>query len=251
MRSAAGSQINDVRFGDTWLKTFKQSYGWRRRLTHGEAGAADRDSVEGARRVIPETLASYDADGTYSADETALMYRHMPQKRIVNDITKATNAKKAYQRITVIHCVNATGSHRMPPQVTIKSSGKRNGKPPRPQSLRKINLNKLGVLYNWNTNAGMTSDLFEEFMKMFKRRSYLRRAGKDKFGLLGCNSNLVSFSALPLLLLQLWQSSFSASSFHQNVFFCCVCRKEIVLLLDGFAGHKPPSDECQRFDVGE
>ena len=60
---------NDLNFGYTWLKTFKETYGWQRRMTHGEAGAADQVGIESAQRVLPQ----YDADDIYNADETALM----------------------------------------------------------------------------------------------------------------------------------------------------------------------------------
>ena len=60
---------NDLNFGYTWLKTFKETYGWQRRMTHGEAGAADQVGIESAQRVLPR----YDADDIYNADETAFM----------------------------------------------------------------------------------------------------------------------------------------------------------------------------------
>ena len=64
---------NDLNFGYTWLKTLKETHGWQRRMTHGEAGAADQVGIESAQRVLPQVLAQYDADDIYNADETALM----------------------------------------------------------------------------------------------------------------------------------------------------------------------------------
>ena len=54
---------NDLNFGYTWLKTFKETYGWQRRMTHGEAGAADQVGIESAQRVLPQ----------YDAEETGFM----------------------------------------------------------------------------------------------------------------------------------------------------------------------------------
>ena len=54
---------NDLNFGYTWLKTLKEIYGWQRRMTHGEAGAADQVGIESAQRVLAQ----------YDADETAFM----------------------------------------------------------------------------------------------------------------------------------------------------------------------------------
>ena len=39
---------NDLNFGYTWLKTFRGTYGWQRRMTHVEAGAADQVGIESA-----------------------------------------------------------------------------------------------------------------------------------------------------------------------------------------------------------
>ena len=50
-------------------KTFKETYGWQRRMTHGEAEAADQVGIESSQQVLPQ----YDADDIYNADETALM----------------------------------------------------------------------------------------------------------------------------------------------------------------------------------
>ena len=195
---------NYLKFGIAWLNKFKQVYGWRRRVVHGEASAADERSVERGKKLLPQILASYDTDDVYNADEAALLYRQTPQKRIVNHISKATNAKKALHRLTVTLCINATGTHSIPPQVIIKSAGRTDGRPPRPQSLKDVNLHQLGVIYSWNSNAWMTSELFEQFLRVFKRQVLLKKG-----------------------------------------------RKPVVLLIDGFSGHKPPSDVCVRFDIGE
>jgi len=89
----------------------------------------------------------------YNADEIALMYRHIHQRRMVNQIQQETNAKKTLQRLTVTICVNAAGTHCMPPQVSIKSSGRKDGRTPRPQSPTNVDLRQLGELYYRNANA--------------------------------------------------------------------------------------------------
>ena len=118
-------------------------------------------------------------------------------------MSKATNAKKALHRLTVTLGINATGTHSIPPQVIIKSAGRKDRRPPRPQSLKDVNLHQLGVIYSWNSNAWMTSELFEQLLRVFKRQVLLKKG-----------------------------------------------RKPVVLLIDGFSGHKPPSDVCVRFDIG-
>jgi hypothetical protein len=195
---------NYLKFGIAWLSKFKQVYGWRRRVVHGEASAAYERSVERGKKLLPQILASYDMGDVYNADEAALLHGQTPQKRIVNHISKATNAKKALHRLTVTLCINATGTHSIPPQVIIKSAGRKDRRPPRPQSLKDVNLHQLGVIYSWNSNAWMTSELFEQFLRVCKRQVLLKKG-----------------------------------------------RKPDILLIDGFSGHKPPSDDCVSFDIGE
>ena len=65
---------------------------------------------------------------------------------MMNRLRRETNApKKALQRLTNTIRVNATGTHSIPPQMIIKTSGRKDGKPSRPQSIRNIDLKKLPV----------------------------------------------------------------------------------------------------------
>jgi len=109
-----GTYSSHFSFGQTSLNTFKQ--------TMGEAGATDEDSIARARRV-PQVLAAYGANNVYNANETALMYCHTYQQWMVKKLRQETNAKKTLQRLTATICVNATGTHSIPPQMITKSPG--------------------------------------------------------------------------------------------------------------------------------
>jgi hypothetical protein len=110
-----GTYSSHFSFGQTSLNTFKQ--------TMGEAGATDEDSIARARRVLPQVLAAYGTNDVYNANETALMYCHTYQQRIVKKLRQETNAKRTLQRPTATICVNATGTHSIPPQMITKGPG--------------------------------------------------------------------------------------------------------------------------------
>ena len=80
-----GTYSSHFSFGQTSLKTFKQ--------TMGEAGATDEDSIARARRV-PQVLAAYGANNVYNANETPLMYCHTYQQWMVKKHRQEINAKK-------------------------------------------------------------------------------------------------------------------------------------------------------------
>jgi hypothetical protein len=133
---------------------------------------------------------------------------------MMNRLRRETNApKKALQRLTNTIRVNATGTHSIPPQMIIKTSGRKDGKPSKAQSITNIDLKKLPVRKERGRGCGTIplecqclADIrtFSSFLQAFKWQVLLKKG-----------------------------------------------RKNVILLIDGFAGHKLQSDDCQRIDIGE
>lgn len=73
-------------FDHSRLQTFKSTNGWQGRFIHRESGAADADGTARARRVLPKLLAEHSPEDIYNADEFAVVYRHTPQRRRVNQL---------------------------------------------------------------------------------------------------------------------------------------------------------------------
>lgn len=97
-------------------------------------------------------------DQLYNADETGLFWQLLPDKTFVHvDERDAPGLKISKQRVTVLACTNATGSHKLTPLVIGKSKN--------PRCFKGWN-NPL--LYNNSQSAWMTSFIFKEwFFKNF------------------------------------------------------------------------------------
>lgn len=89
----------------------------------------------------------------YNADETGLFWRHIPESTLAG--SKENNPpghKKNKERITVLTCANAMGTHRLPLLVIGKSKS--------PRALKGV---QLQVEYNSSGKAWMTHGLFSNW----------------------------------------------------------------------------------------
>ena len=108
---------------------FKASKGWwdkdRKRngigsvRLHGEAGSVDLDGIKEAIEKIRETLERFDAECIYNWDETGLYFKLLPSATYTSKSenrknVRGTKAQKAKERVTLITCTNATGTHKIP-----------------------------------------------------------------------------------------------------------------------------------------
>ena len=93
---------------------------------------------------------SLSLDHIFNCDETGLNYRLLPQKNLVAAFEKcADGRKKAMDRVTINACSNASGSFKLPLQLT--------GKAQRPRCFRGIRMELLPVQYSGQKNAWMTT----------------------------------------------------------------------------------------------
>ena len=93
------------------------------------------------------------------------------------------------ERITIALTTNADGSTKLPPFVIHKYA--------RPRAFTRRNISNpdnLGILWNSNSKAWMTTILFQKFLLDFERR--MRLAGKDKVLLLVDNFSGHQYSAI-------------------------------------------------------
>lgn len=66
----------------------------------------------------------------YNCDETGLCYRMLPTKTIASRLEKcAPGMKKQKDRITLMACANATGTHKLPLMFVGKAANPRCFKP--------------------------------------------------------------------------------------------------------------------------
>ncbi|CAH1967063.1 unnamed protein product [Acanthoscelides obtectus] len=111
-----------------WLDKFKSRHGIRQLDIQGEKLSADSSSASGFVTRFSEILREdgYDLELVYNADESGLCWKSLPSKTPASKReVSAPGYKSSKDRVTVMVCANATGSHRIPMLFIGKSKNPR------------------------------------------------------------------------------------------------------------------------------
>lgn len=138
-----------------WLDKFKKRHGIRQIRIYGEKISADYEAadlfVDDLAKIIQEE--NLTVEQIYNADETALFWRYVPRKTLATPAEKsATGMKDSRERLTVLACANAAGSHKLKLMVI--------GKRARPHSFKGVTFS---VLYRSNQRAWITKEIFADW----------------------------------------------------------------------------------------
>ncbi|XP_063235778.1 jerky protein homolog isoform X1 [Bacillus rossius redtenbacheri] len=155
-----------------WLHKFKKRHGISFFKLSGEklsadTVAAEKFVVEFAEYVLDNNLT---ADQVYNADETALYWRCMPRSTLCTADNPHSGMKDSKDRLTVLGCSNAAGTHKLKLLVIGKSL--------RPRVLKGVKV--LPVEYRATKTAWITSAITTEWFDSFVRQS---RQHCNKIGL--------------------------------------------------------------------
>ncbi|GBN46096.1 Jerky -like [Araneus ventricosus] len=141
-----------------WLEKFKYRYGIRQLRIVREKLSSD---IEAGNCIIAElqdliVKGKLIADQICNCDETGLYWRALPTKTLAAaNKTIAPGRKKMKDRVTILRCDNASGSHRV--KLTLV------GKSKKPRCSTSTNKTALRVHYMHQENAWMSSSLFSEW----------------------------------------------------------------------------------------
>ena len=111
-------------------------------------------------------------DNVYNADETGLAWKSLPRRTLAGrEGTQAAGRKNPRDRVTVMTCANATGSHKIKLVVIGKSK--------KPRCFK--NVRNFSVIYRGQKSAWIDQAIFEDWY----RTEYLpsvtsRKSGKDE-----------------------------------------------------------------------
>ncbi len=88
-------------------------------LLHGEGSEVDKNDPEllSALEKLYSIIAQYDPENVYNMDETRLFFRLLPRYSTLmpnDDISSIRGKKKAKDRVSLIVCANASGTHKIP-----------------------------------------------------------------------------------------------------------------------------------------
>ena len=141
MHEAKARGIEDFKASDGWFRNWRKRHGIGKSLRlFGEAGDVNLVEVEPMMQSLRQQLVSFKPENTFNADEAPLYFRAMPTRSyILNSETRSnvrgTKALKAKDRLTLLLCVNATGTCKIPPLLVGTAKNPhcfRDGQPPIP-----------------------------------------------------------------------------------------------------------------------
>jgi hypothetical protein len=118
---ASTLSISDSNFKASWqwLSHFRTRRGLQKMLLHGEGAEVDKNDLEllSTLEELYSIIAQYDPENVYNMDETGLFFRLLPRYSILmsnKDISSTRGKKKAKDRVSLIVCTNASGTHKIP-----------------------------------------------------------------------------------------------------------------------------------------
>lgn len=146
---------DDFKASDGWFTKFKVRYGIRLLTVTGEKLSSDDAAVD---PFIKRFLKHVDevgltGDQVYNADESGLFWKLFPRKSYVHqNEASAPGFKVPKDRVTILPCSNATGTHKLKLLVL--------GKVKNPRPFKNVNL---PVTYKCQNKAWMTKEIFHEW----------------------------------------------------------------------------------------
>lgn len=158
-----------------WLHRFKNRHGIRQLDISGEKLSSNSSIVVEYKQEFSAMVNSRKLvrEQVYNCDETGLNWKALPDKTLATMSEKsAPGFKMQKDRITVMVCSNASGSHKLPLFVLGKSKN--------PRAFKNLNMNALPVNYSSQKNAWMSQDIFITwFHNIFvpSVRSHLEKIG--------------------------------------------------------------------------
>jgi len=115
---AAQLSIGDFTASHGFVRGFLRRHQICNVALHGEAGAVNQAAAAAAIAKIRSQLEGFDPELIYNMDETGLLYRCLPSRSYVprrdRKRARGTKTMRAKERVTLVLCTNATGSHKLP-----------------------------------------------------------------------------------------------------------------------------------------
>ena len=151
-----------------FLNAFKNRHGIRSLTVQGEKLSADFSSVESFFEKFHKILneGGYTPDQIYNCDETGLYWKALPRRTMQSmKERRADGFKISKERVSLLLCSNASGSHSLRPLVI--------GKYRNPRCFKTIR-SSLPVNYQNNSSSWMTREIFFEWFHSDFKPSVLR-----------------------------------------------------------------------------
>lgn len=141
-----------------WLDRWKKRYGVRQLNICGEKLSADTSVVQAFQNRIEDIILTekLTPDQLYNCDETGLNFKMLSSKSLaLKDEKSAPGHKKMKERLTILACANASGTHKMKLTAIGKSA--------KPRALKNINKEALPVNYTNQKSAWLDREIFKKW----------------------------------------------------------------------------------------
>ena len=149
---------NAFKASSGWLQKFNKRHGIKDSALRGEILSADTSAIDPFVAELADLISreGYRGDQLFNADETGLWWRMTPARSLTRTgEQRHGNFKKAKDRVTLLACANAAGSHRLP--MTLINSSKRL------RCFKHMNMAALPVHYMAQKKSWMDSKLFTKW----------------------------------------------------------------------------------------
>ena len=141
-----------------WVWRFCNRHGIRQVSMEGEKLSADVTAPEPFKKELLQYIeqAGLTMEQVYNCDETGLCFRMLPDKTLAGRAEKgASGMKKQKERVTLMACSNATGSHKLPLMFIGKSAN--------PRCFKNVNKSALPVIYYAQKKAWVNTEIFSDW----------------------------------------------------------------------------------------
>lgn len=158
---AAEAGILGFSASNGWLESFRRRHNILFRTLCGEAGDVDEEVVADWKQRLPGLIEGYQAKDIFNMDETGLFFRALPNKTLVEKGKQCRGGKMAKERLSLAFCCSAVGE-KFKPLVIWKSLN--------PRCFQGQNVKGLGVYWEANRKAWMTTVIFEQWLRKFNSK---------------------------------------------------------------------------------
>ena len=116
-------------------------------------------------KVLPTLLEEYEPHNIYNLDETALFYKALANRTYAfrNEDVRGSKATQSKDRLSLMLCVNMTGTDKLRPLLIGKSQN------PACLKKKKVQLSDLKVDYYNNKKGWMTGVIFDHWLKQWNK----------------------------------------------------------------------------------
>jgi hypothetical protein len=100
-----------ISFATSWRSRMTQEYNITYCNLKGEAGSVDMDAIAGRMEEIRNICSGFEPENIYNCDETGLYLKELStHSYTMEELTSGVKPERGASRVSILFCVNATGS---------------------------------------------------------------------------------------------------------------------------------------------